>query len=207
MNKLRPLCCLIAAGLLLSTCASPAPKTLAPSQPPKINPTVVAIYDSSEQITDGDLALSINIPTGSCYSMRSNIPVELTFHNLTAKPIMLQSRLSISTMFLGASDLVAITKSESGSSIYSVPMINQPFVSVPLPRFQSIPARGLFQAEVQYRFPIDDLNMNGTGGPRTAVAASNQYSIRLVYQNDSPFNVGAWVGMIASNQIAVCISS
>jgi hypothetical protein len=183
------------------------------SQRPSVNkmdPHIVATATQadiwgSEQATDGKLLLFIEEIEKKCHSKNEPIQIKLAFVNLTNDPLALLDRFSIAANINGqGGNIVALLLAEDGKPLYT-PADFQMFDIFEKPErdFKVVSPDSPFETKVEYKLPQGFLDMSEID--QTVVTPTpGPYKLKLIYAGNGFFET--WHGVIASNQIEICIT-
>jgi len=163
-----------------------------------------AIEYVPNQLTDRKLLLSIREAQSKCHSHNERIFVNLIFHNLTSEPLTLRDKfaLAINRSFRGGNVSLLVSERNGNPLLtrrdYAIP----DFFDGATPTYLEIPVNSDYQVTIRFVFPEEKVLSATKDQLKTVPTGSGKYFIRFLYLG---YDDHAWTGMIASNQIEICI--
>ena len=156
------------------------------------------------QVTDGKLLLSIPELESNCYAQYEQIPIDLIFHNLTPKPLSLRDKfdLAINRSLRGGNISLLISES-NGEPLFTLSDFSlADYFDVSTPKYLEIPVGSDYKITISFVFPKEKVLTVTTNKLETIPTIAGNYFIRFLYFG---YDENAWSGMIASNQLEICI--
>jgi hypothetical protein len=172
-------------------------------------PLYKAIEKSNELVSDGILSLTIEEREAKCHHINDMISINLVFENLTCRPLVLQSRFTISKKRFGTDgDIFVWLNAQDRTPLLSPTdgVIDELWGQTPTPsKYQVLGAFFKFETKFDYKLPHYVRDGNAQNKYNFFTPSPGQYLIRIIYQNLIPSQINEWSGVIASNQVEVCV--
>ena len=168
--------------------------------------TPISVFEYHDQVTDGELLLSIDLANNACFQSNKPVTIRLTFSNLTDDALTIPADFSIAVNRKGnGGDLIPFITTAEGADVLS--LADHQLVdifSTPSDIYKEIPSNQGIEFRVNFLFPQDLVISESTEMYLLATPSPGQYFVRLVY-SEYRRSDDVWYGAIGSNQLEVCI--
>jgi hypothetical protein len=171
------------------------------------NPTYVALFEITEQTSDGKLLFSIEEANEVCQKVTDPIPVIMSFLNLGDHALTLQSRFALSLdRFPGNGDLIPLLSSIEGTPLISPAdfRVSDTFGIEPL-TYRQLPPRSSFETIIAYYLPTQTATYGRAEMSDFSSTRAGRYILMFLYKNGYSSSSSTWTGSITSNQIEICV--
>ena len=163
-----------------------------------INPTLAAMYYGPDSATDGILSLEIENTEKECYSLKSRIPIKFTIRNLSKDaitfPVFKQDDIGFKPILTSRTVY-----------IYYDPETPRDYVSPTMTDLVTLSGSQSYEGIYFYRLPPFLWLYMPSGDLQVSTPTVGEYLLKFVFENYSDYDVHAWTGRIASNQIKICV--
>lgn len=188
---------------LVSNKSSPTPTIIVDG-----NLDLSSIYGISNQVTDGDLRLSIEESENRCYHPGETINVKMSYLNMTKKPITLvdYNFIDDEPMRNAYAHVVPVLTTADNRLIRAKEFfMNIDAFNAPIPIILEISPKASFEILGDYSLPIDIGEEDEGQRVTFRLLPPGQYFLKLVYIAQK--YKGSWEGKISSNQITICVQN